>query len=292
MVKRKKALFETFAKLSARQKPRRYKIGLALSGGVAYGIAQVGVLKVLEKAGIRPDCIAGTSSGSLIAAGYAAGLSVKQLEALSIHTSWKQLFALRPSSVGLVSSEPIATYVRENFHVSDFSQLKIPLAVVATDICSGEEAVFTEGPLDRAVRASCSIPGVYGPVELAGCQLVDGGLAENVPVQALKSMGADLIIAVNVMGHPQVFKKASNLVQIMTRVWNFFIQQNRVWRKKADVILEPDLRIFDLFDFSAVPDIIRVGEREAKSRLPEMKRAIKRRDSLRQKIKGISKYSI
>lgn len=269
---------DTFRQLAARGRPRRYKIGLALSGGVAYGLSQIGVLKVLEKAGIRIDCMAGTSAGAIIAAGYAAGVSVEELEAMAVHTSFQQLFSLRPSRKGLVSSEPIERYVRNNFGVTTFEELRIPLAVVATDICSGDEAIFTRGPLDRAVRASCSIPGIYSPVELAGLQLVDGGLIENVPVRALRCLGADRIIAVNVMGHRKVFKKATNVVQIMMRVWNFFVQENRAWMKDADVILEPDLRIHDLFDFSSASEIIKVGEKEARSKLKALRRLAGRRN--------------
>ncbi len=264
--------FESLGQLSARRQRGRYRTGLALSGGVAFGLAQIGVLKVLEKAGVCIDCIAGTSAGAIIAAGYAAGVPLDELEAMAVHTSWGQLFALRPSRKGLVSSEPIERYVRDNFQVSRFEELVMPLAVVTTDICSGEEAVFTRGPLDRAVRASCSIPGIYSPVELDGRQLVDGGLVENVPVKALRSLGAERVIAVNVMGHRKVFKKASNVVQILMRVWNFFVQENRSWEQGADVILEPDLRIYDLFDFSAASEIIRVGEKETRSKLKQIKR--------------------
>jgi len=269
--------FETLGQLSARRQRGRYRTGLALSGGVAYGLAQIGVLKVLEKAGVRIDCIAGTSAGAIIAAGYAAGVPLDELEAMAVHTSWGQLFALRPSRKGLVSSEPIERYVRDNFRVSHFEELVMPLAVVTTDICSGEEAVFTRGPLDRAVRASCSIPGIYSPVELDGRQLVDGGLVENVPVKALRSLGAERVIAVNVMGHRKVFKKASNVVQILMRVWNFFVQENRSWEQGADVILEPDLRIYDLFDFSAASEIIRVGEKETRSKLSRIHRLVRSR---------------
>jgi NTE family protein len=267
-------VFDTFRQLSARGRSRRYRVGLALSGGVAYGLSQIGVLKVLERTGVRVDCLAGTSAGAIIAAGYAAGVPLEELEAMAVHTSFKQLFSLRPSRKGLVSSEPIERYVRDNFRVSTFEELVLPLAVVTTDICSGEEAVFTRGPLDRAVRASCSIPGIYSPVDLAGLQLVDGGLVENVPVRALRSLGADVVIAVNVMGHRKVFKKASNVIQILMRVWNFFVQENRTWAAEADVVLEPDLRIYDLFDFSSAAEIIRVGEKEAKTKLPVIKRSI------------------
>ncbi len=262
----------------------KYKVGLALCGGVAYGVAQIGVLKALTKAGIKIDCLAGTSAGAIIAAAYASGLPLDQIEQIGINTSWGELFSFRPSRKGLVSSGPIEQYIRNYLKVATFEELKKPLAVVATDICSGEEVVFTKGPLDKAVRASCSIPGIYSPVELAGKQLVDGGMAENVPVKALKSLGADVILAVNLFGHHQVFPPASNVFQIMMRVWYFFVREESAWREHADVIMEPDLRLFDLFDFSEGKDIIAAGEKEAERQMPKIKQVIQRRFFFRPEI--------
>ena len=279
-----KADFLTLNELKQTSPESRYKVGLALCGGVAYGVAQIGVLKALENAGIKVDCLAGTSAGAIIAAAYASGLSVSQIEEIGLNTNWGQLFSFRPSRKGLVSSGPIENYIRDFLKVETFEQLKKPLAVVATDICSGEEVIFTRGALDKAVRASCSIPGIYSPVELEGRQLVDGGMAENVPVKALKSLGADVVIAVNLFGHHQVFPPASNVFQILMRVWYFFVQEESVWREQADVVLEPDLRLFDLFDFSAGKEIIAAGEKEAQRQMPKIKQVIKRRFFFRPEI--------
>ncbi len=185
---------------------------------------------------------------------------------------------------GLVSSGPIEDYIRKYLKVETFDQLKKPLAVVATDICSGEEVIFTRGRLDKAVRASCSIPGIYSPVELDGRQLVDGGMAENVPVKALKSLGADVVIAVNLFGHHQVFPPASNVFQIMMRVWYFFVREETAYREQADVVLEPDMRLFDLFDFSESPAIIAAGEKETENRMHEIKQVLERRFFFRPEI--------
>lgn len=276
--------FQTLTELRKGGVESRYKVGLALCGGVAYGVAQIGVLKALEAAGIQVDCVAGTSAGAIIAAAYASGLSVSQIEQIGINTTWGELFSFRPSRKGLVSSGPIEEYIRKYLKVSNFDDLKKPLAVVATDICSGEEVVFTRGALDKAVRASCSIPGIYSPVEMEGRQLVDGGMAENVPVRALKSLGADVVIAVNLFGHHQVFPPASNVFQILMRVWYFFVREEAGWREQSDIILEPDLRLFDLFDFSAGKEIIALGEKEAKRQMPKIKQVIQRRFFFRPEI--------
>ncbi len=276
--------YQTLAELRKTNSPERYKVGLALCGGVANGIAQIGVLKALEEAGIQVDCLAGTSAGSMIAAGYASGAPLSRMEKIGVNTSWGELFSFRPSRKGLVSSKPIEEYIQKYFNVSAFEQLKKPLAVVATDICTGEEVVFTKGNLNKAVRASCSIPGIYAPVEMGGRQLVDGGMAENVPVKALKGLGADVVIAVNVFGHPQVFPKASNVFQILMRVWYFFVVEETLWREEADVIIEPDLRPFDLFDFSTGKKVIATGEKETRKLIPKIKQVLQRRFFFRPEI--------
>jgi len=276
--------FYTLSQLKETASENKYKVGVALCGGVAYGVAQIGVLKALEEAGIHIDCLAGTSAGAIIAAAYASGLPVSRIEEIGIQTGWGQLFSFRPSRKGLVSSGPIEEYIRKFLKVENFAQLKKPLAVVTTDLCSGEEIIFTSGALDKAVRASCSIPGVYTPMELEGFQLADGGMAENVPVKALKSLGAEIVIAVNLFGHHQVFPPASNVFQILMRVWYFFVQEESSWREDADIIIEPDMRSFDLFDFSAGKEMIAVGEKEAKKHIPKVKQVIKRRFFFRPEI--------
>jgi NTE family protein len=274
----------TLQQLQKENPPGQYKVGVALCGGIAYGVAQIGVLKALEKAGVQVDCVAGTSAGAIIAAAYASGLPVSRIEEIGINTNWGELFSFRPSRSGLVSSGPIEEYIHKYLKVATFDELKKPLAVVTTDICSGQEVVFTRGALDKAVRASCTIPGIYSPVEMEGCQLVDGGMSENVPVKALKALGADVVIAVNVFGHNQVFPPASNVFQILMRVWYFFVREQSHWREQADVLIEPDLRLFDLFDFSTGKSLIDAGEKEAKRQMPKIKQVIQRRFYFRPEI--------
>ena len=276
--------FLTLNELKGRTTENRFNVGLALCGGVSYGVAQIGVLKALENAGIKVDCVAGTSAGAIIAAAYASGLSLSRIEEIGINTNWGELYSFRPSRKGLVSSVPIEHYIQRYLKVGTFEELKKPLAVVATDICSGEEIIFTRGALDKAIRASCSIPGIYSPVEMAGRQLVDGGMAENVPVKALRSLGADVVIAVNLFGHHQIFPPASNVFQVLMRVWYFFVQEEAAWREISDVIIEPDLRLYDLFDFKRGREIIAEGEKEAKKQMPKIKQVIQRRFFFRPEI--------
>jgi NTE family protein len=276
--------FYTLSQLKETVSENKYKVGVALCGGVAYGVAHVGVLKALDEAGIHIDCLAGTSAGAIIAAAYASGLPVSRIEEIGLETSWRQLFAFRPSRMGLVTSGPIEEYIRKYLKVHTFAELKKPLAVVTTDIRSGEEIIFTQGPLDKAVRASCTIPGIYAPVELEGHQLVDGGMAENVPVKALKSLGADVVIAVDLFGHHEIFPPATNVFQILMRVWYFFVQEETSWKEKADIIIEPDMRAFDLFDFSAAKKMIAVGEKETRRHIPKINQVLQRRFYFRPEI--------
>jgi NTE family protein len=262
---------ETLPELRKRHRINRYKIGFAFCGGVAYGMAQVGILRELEKAGIQADCVAGTSAGAILAAAYASGLSLEQIEQFGVHTGWNELYNFGVPKAGLVSSDALEDYVHRHIGKERFEQLRIPLAVVATDLCSGEEVVFTKGALGKAVRASCSIPGIYQPVLFEGRQLADGGLVENVPVEALKALGADVVIAVNVFGHPQVFPPATNVFQVLLRSWYFFVREQKAWRANADFVLEPDLRSYDLFDFSSAEAMMRVGEACAKAQIPKIR---------------------
>ncbi len=275
---------QTLAQLQRHCEPNRYKVGLALCGGVAYGVSQLGVLRELEKAGIRVDCLAGTSSGSIVAAAYASGMSIPEMEEFGLRTTWKELFKISLSKRGLVSSTPIQNYIRRHLKVDSFELLKKPLAVVATDLCTEEEVVFTRGPLDLAVRASCGIPGIYIPVETEGRQLVDGGMAENVPVAALKALGADVVIAVNVFGEAGVIPPATNVLQIFMRTWNTFVRAQTAWREKADVVIEPDLKRFDLFDFSKAPAILDEGAKATRAAIPRLRRILERRFFFRPEI--------
>jgi NTE family protein len=267
---------ETIPELRKRNRLKKYKVGFAFCGGAVYGLAQVGVLRAFEKAGIKADCVAGTSSGSIVAAAYASGLSMDEIEKFGIHTGLNELYRFGMPRAGLVSSDALEDYISRHIGVTDFKKLRIPLAVVATDICSGEEVVFTQGPLGKAVRASCSIPGVYQPVDYSGRQLADGGLVENVPVEALKALGADVVIAVNVFGHPQIFPPATNLFQVLMRTWYFFVREQSSWRANADVVLEPDLRAYDQFDFSSAEEMLRVGEACAKTQIPKIRRVLEK----------------
>jgi NTE family protein len=178
------------------------RIGLALSGGAARGMAHVGVLRALVENDIRIDCIAGTSAGSIVGGAFAAGMSVDEITELGRTLRWRHVGGLTMSRLGILSNKRLERFMRARLPVSRFEELKIPFAAVATELKTGEAVVMRdEGDLPFAMRASCTIPGLYVPVsDEKGRQLVDGGLVAVVPSTMARSLGADIVIAVDVNG--------------------------------------------------------------------------------------------
>ncbi len=172
-------------------------VGLALGGGAARGLAHIGVLKVLEEEGIRVDCIAGTSAGSLIGAAFAAGLSWKEILERARGINWFDIVSPSLPRMGLLRMERLQRLLEATWGNRTFESLSIPLSVVAVDIVSGDQVVLSKGSIARAVRASCSIPGVFEPVAEDGRTLVDGGLLNNVPADIARQMGAGIVLAVD-----------------------------------------------------------------------------------------------
>lgn len=180
-----------------REKP---KIGLALGMGGARALAHIGVIKVLEEAGIKIDFIAGVSMGAMIGAGYAANLKIEEIESIALETDWKMLFSLVDlgfPTKGLIDGSKIEKFITSHIGDTKFSDTRIPFAIIATDVEKGERIIFNEGSITKAVRASLSIPVFFKPFKYDGKVLVDGGLTDPVPVKLVKKMGADFVIAIN-----------------------------------------------------------------------------------------------
>src|SRR5678815_415352 len=188
------------------------KIGLALSGGAARGIAHVGVLRALLEQGIPIDCIAGTSAGSIVAGAFASGMPIDEIAEFGRKLRWRDIGRVTMSRLGIQSNERLEQFLRARLPVTKFEELAIPFAAVATDLITGEAVVLKgEGDVPFAIRASCAIPGWYVPVlDNEGRQLVDGGLVAVVPSSVTRSLGADLVIAVDVNAEGATFFGASN----------------------------------------------------------------------------------
>ncbi len=181
------------------RKHRAGKVGLALGGGAARGGAHLGVIRALDEAGIRVECVAGTSIGALVGAAYVAG-TIDRLECFTRELEWRQMVTLLdvafPSS-GLIDGRKVSRFIDELVGERSFDELSLPFAVVAADLNGGLEVVIRDGDLVEAVRASISIPGIFRPVRRGGAILVDGSLVNPVPVTAVRAMGADVVIAVD-----------------------------------------------------------------------------------------------
>ena len=195
MKKRGKWKAKTFRNRLFCLQKRGKKLGLALGGGSVRGLAHIGILKVFEKEKIPIHFLAGTSIGALIGACYASGLSAKRIEDIAFTTKWKELVDFTEPKTGFIAGKRIERYIRKIIGNKNFSELDIPLRVIATDLIKGEKVIFKEGDVTKAVRASISIPGVFSSVKMEKKELVDGGIIDPIPVDIVKNMGANIIIA-------------------------------------------------------------------------------------------------
>jgi NTE family protein len=180
--------------------PRHLKLGIALGGGAALGLAHIGVLRVLERAGLAPGVVSGTSMGAVVGAAYAAG-KLDLLEALAREVNWRRVLRLTDFQLGgsgVLEGRAIERELRRHFGEQRIEDLPIPFAAVATDLGTGAAWTATAGDLVTAVRASISLPAVFAPVRVGGHLLVDGGLVANVPVAATRALGADIVVGVDV----------------------------------------------------------------------------------------------
>ncbi len=259
-----------FAYSEPQPRLRRPRIGLALSGGFARGIAHLGVLKVLSENGIPIDCIAGTSVGALIAAAYASGVSLEEMERQARNTHFKDFGRWTVSWMGLATNKRLEGYLQRFSPAKDFAELHTPLAITATDLCTGEPVYFTSGQLGAALRASCAYPGLFLPVEHQGRTLVDGFLAAPVPVEGTKKLGAERIIAVYLeAGSDEVPRNFAGVISRSFSIIQHYAHLD--WRSKADVVIEPNVRKFIWDDFGRTGELIAAGEAATRAVLPKLR---------------------
>lgn len=250
------------------------KIALALGGGAARGFAHIGVIQVLEEAGIKPDYIVGTSAGSLVAALYASGKSGNEMAHLAetmdegAITDWS--FPLR----GLIKGEALARYVRGQTGGRLIEQMTIPLGIVATNLADGTGVMFRTGDLGTAVRASSAVPAVFQPVEIGSRSFVDGGLVAPVPVRYARQMGAEVIIAIDISSPPDPKTKTDPFSMLMQTVAIMGRSINSLELREAEVVLRPDLSAVASSDFSARKQAIAAGRAIAQAQLQRLKAAV------------------
>lgn len=246
-------------------------VGLALGGGVARGIAHIGVLQALAEAGVPIDYIAGTSAGSLVGALYAAGLDPWLMERAAEHLQWRGLVRLKLRRDGLLDAEGLERFVLGNVGDLKFNQLRLPFAAVACDLQTAEAVVLREGRVAPAVRASCAFPGVFLPVRMGQRLLVDGGLVNNVPVSVCREMGADYVIAVDLNRPSANAPPPRNLVHIM--LYSLAVLQRPQIQQclaDADAVIQPDLGGFSIIELERVREMVAAGRRAAEAVLPRI----------------------
>jgi len=252
------------------------KFGLALGGGAARGFAHVGVIQVLEEAGIKPDLVVGTSAGSLVAAFYASGKNGAQLQQLSetmeeaTITDWTVPLLGR----GMMRGDALARYVNSKTGNALIEDLKMPLGIVATDLRTGAGVLFQRGDLGTAVRASSSVPSVFEPVRIGNREFVDGGLVSPVPVRYAKQMGAEFVLAVDISSPPES-GKTGDMFQILMQTFTIMGKSiNAFELREADLVVRPALANVGSADFGARRRSIEAGRTAMQQALPKLKAAL------------------
>jgi NTE family protein len=248
-------------------------IGVALGGGLARGVAHIGVLKVLEEEGIPIRMVAGTSVGALIGAAYCSGLTIAELEEVAYKVRFTTFARWTLSRYGFATNDRMVSFLGRTLKVQTFEELRIPLGVTATDFNTGKGVVFTSGSIVDPVRASCAYPGMFLPVEIRGSWLVDGMLSYPVPTVPLREMGAERVLGVHLKGQWSKTSVPRHYFDVIGQ--SFAIAQDvmgPVWRGAADVVIEPDVAGFDYDDFKRAGELIRVGELAMRRALPEVRK--------------------
>lgn len=286
----------------------RLKLGLVLSGGGSKGLAHIGVLRVLEEIGVPVDMVAGTSMGSIVGGLYSAGYSPDQMEKIIKEIDWMDAFSSEPSR-RLLRYDNKDDYARHLFeigmkdgalalpagvltdyklmalltslslpvsHIKNFDELPIPFRTVATDIVNGDKVVISEGRLDQAMRASMSIPGAFPPYELNGRQLVDGGVVENLPVQTILDMGADVVIAVNVSSPLRTRDQLNNFLALLDQTMSIqMVKSTERQITLADLVITPKVQRYGMFDFDRADELIDIGVEAARKAEPGIRALLK-----------------
>ena len=252
--------------------PKRPRIGLAMGGGFARGMSHIGVLKVFEQERIPIDYVAGTSVGAVIGAAYCSGLSAKEMEEIAMLVRFKDFARWTISRFGLCSNDRMKGFLDRLFRVHTFEELRVPLAIAATEFTTGQGVVFKSGSLTDAVRASCAYPGMFLPVSLDGKLYVDGLLGYPVPAKPLREMGADRVIAVHLAAHWVSGKGPRHVFDVIGQC--FSIAQDRMsalWKQHADVMIEPNIEHFGYDEFQRSSEMIAIGEAAAREALPQIR---------------------
>lgn len=250
-------------------------VGLALGGGFARGFAHLGVLQVFEQHQIPISHIAGSSVGSILGAAYASGAPLARIIEACRTLRFRDIARWRVSRLGLASNSRLGGLIERVFDSRQFEDLRMPLAVVATDLASGEPVVFTQGNLVDAIRASCAFPGLFEPVEIGTRCLADGGLVAPVPTRAVRNLGAAPVIGISVGMQDGRRGAPTNIFQVVSRAVSAAQKhQLEVWERHADLVLRPDVQFLAWDDFDRAEEAIEAGAVAARRAVPRIEKLL------------------
>lgn len=255
------------------------KLGLALSGGATHGAAHIGILEILEREGIKPDFVAGTSAGALVGACYCAGVPLKEIEEIFVSMSWPTLIKISlVKPLSLFDTQPMEEYIKKKIGDCEFKDLDIPFAAIACDIVTGERVVLEKGLVAPAVRASAAIPGIFSPVEIDGRLLVDGGIVDNMPVKQVRSMGAKFIIASNVSRLAKQAKRPENPFEtVLSMISIMQMRSISLTHDKCDVYIQPEISQYSSWGFGDADRMVDEGRKATEAVLPLLARYRKKK---------------
>ena len=250
----------------------RPRVGLALGGGFARGVSHIGVLRAFERANIPIHSIAGVSAGSVVASCYASGRSPEDIEEIAMGMKFRDVARWTVDWLGVLDSERMEPFLRKSLRVDRFEKMRIPLAVVASDLRTGAPAVFKKfGDVVTPVRASCSYPGLFKPVDCGGRMLVDGMVAMEVPAKPLREMGATHIVSVYLPAEEESVDPL-NLVAVVNRCFQLMsARMETEWRRYSDAVITPRVADVGWDSFDNVRQTIAAGEAAAELVIPQIR---------------------
>jgi NTE family protein len=251
--------------------PEPRLLGLVLGGGSVRGAAHLGVLSVLEREGIRPDIVVGTSVGAIIGAGVAAGISVTEMYGYFKTARWTDI--ARPSwgsKLSMLDTDPLGALLERIVEARTFDQLALPFAAVAADILTGSTYVFTEGSLRDALVASAAVPGLFEPVRRDGHLLVDGGIADNLPIDAARDLGAKQVVAIDIMPLPDGSYEPNDMRDMLLLSLSIMERPTASQLAQADLVIMPEVSHMSFSDFSQTQAVYEAGVQAAEKALPDL----------------------
>jgi NTE family protein len=267
------------ASLFADRPPFRPGVGLALGGGFARAFAHLGVLRVFQDQNIPLACLAGSSVGSALAAAYAGGAPLGKMIAACRDVRFRDFAGWHASRLGLADNKRMSAMIHRFFGMRQFEELPTPLAIVATNLSTGDPVVFRQGLLAEAIRASCAFPGLFAPVQVGTRHFADGSLVAPVPTRAARELGANIVVGVSIPLQDGKADAPDNIFQVVSRaVSATHKNQNESFERYADLILYPDVKAIAWDNFGRIDEAIEAGAFSAVNALPQIRRLLAQKD--------------